>query len=49
MLGIHEYHQRFYKPYRFIYRVLGKRVYIYLTVDGQRDFRALLARRLLGA
>ena len=46
-LGIREYRQRFYKPYWIIYRVIGKRVYIYLIADGRRDFQTLLARRLL--
>ncbi len=46
-LGIREYRQVFFKPYRVIYRVLGERVYIYLIVDGRRDMQALLARRLL--
>jgi len=48
-LGIRDYRQRFYKPYRIIYRVIGKRVYIYLIADGRRDFQSLLARRLLGS
>lgn len=46
-LGIRDYRQRFYKPYRIIYRVVEKRVYIYLIADGRRDFQSLLARRLL--
>ncbi|WP_457668020.1 type II toxin-antitoxin system RelE/ParE family toxin [Thiolapillus sp.] len=46
-LGIKEYREIFFKPYRIIYRVLGKQLYIYLIVDGQRDMQALLARRLL--
>lgn len=48
-LGIRKYRQRFFKPYRIIYRVIGKRVYIYLIADGRRDFQALLASRLLSA
>jgi len=48
-LGIREYRQVFYKPYRIIYRVSGKRVYIYLIADGRRDFQTLLARRLLSS
>lgn len=48
-LGIREYRQTFFKPYRVIYRVIGKRVFIYLIVDGRRDMQSLLARRLLGA
>jgi toxin ParE1/3/4 len=46
-LGIREYRQIFFKPYRLIYRVMGKLVYIYLIADGRRDFQTLLARRLL--
>ena len=48
-LGIREYRQKFFKPYRIIYRVMGKRVYIYLIADGRRDLQTLLARRLLRA
>jgi toxin ParE1/3/4 len=48
-LGIREYRQTFFKPYRVIYRVIGERVYVYLIVDGRRDMQALLQRRLLGA
>jgi toxin ParE1/3/4 len=48
-LGIREYRQTFFKPYRVIYRVVGERVYVYLIVDGRRDMQALLQRRLLGA
>jgi len=48
-LGIREYRQTFFKPYRVIYRIIGQRVYVYLIVDGRRDMQALLERRLLGA
>ena len=48
-LGIKDYRQTAFKPYRVIYRVLGKRVVIYLIVDGRRDMQSVLARRLLGA
>ena len=47
-LGIREYRQVFFKPYRVIYRVAGKMIYVYLIVDGRRDMQALLARRMLG-
>lgn len=33
-LGIREYRQTAFKPYRVIYRVLGSRVVVYLIVDG---------------
>lgn len=48
-LGIREYRQVLFKPYRVIYRVLGQRVVISLIADGRRDMQALLARRLLSA
>lgn len=48
-LGIKEYRQTFFKPYRVIYRVIGQRVHIYLIADGRWDMQSLLARRLLGA
>ena len=46
-LGIKEYRQVFFKPYRLIYRVIGKQVIVYLVVDGRRDMQSVLARRLL--
>ncbi|TPE46653.1 type II toxin-antitoxin system RelE/ParE family toxin [Maribrevibacterium harenarium] len=48
-LGIKEYRQTFFKPYRVIYRIAGNQVIIYLIADGRRDMQAVLARRLLGA
>jgi toxin ParE1/3/4 len=48
-LGIKEYRQTSFKPYRVIYRVVGAQVVIYLIVDGRRDMQSVLARRLLGA
>ena len=48
-LGIKEYRQTAFKPYRVIYRVMGRQVVIYRIVDGRRDMQSLLARRLLGA
>jgi toxin ParE1/3/4 len=48
-VGVCEYRQVFFKPYRVIYRVIGKQVFIYLIADGRRDMQSLLARRILGA
>ncbi len=48
-LGISEYRQIFFKPYRVIYRVHAKQVIVYVVADGRRDMGSLLARRLLGA
>jgi toxin ParE1/3/4 len=46
-LGIRDYRQTYFKPYRVIYRVVPQRVYVYLIVDGRRDLQTLLTRRLL--
>ncbi len=47
-IGSREYRQVFFKPYRVIYRVAGRKVFIYIVADGRRDMQALLAERLLG-
>ena len=47
-LGIKEYRQTFFKPYRLIYRTIGNQIIIYLVAGGRRDMQAILARRLLG-
>jgi len=48
-LGIKEYRQTAFKPYRVIYRVIGSQVIIYLIIDGRRDMESALARRFFGA
>ena len=48
-LGIREYRQVLFKPYRVIYRVRSQQVVVYVIADSRRDLQALLARRLLGA
>lgn len=48
-LGITEYRQASFKPYRLIYRVAVNQVIVYLIIDGRRDMQSVLARRLLGA
>ena len=47
--GIRDYREVYFKPYRVIYRVQEKRVYIYMIADGRRDMQSLLTKRLLGA
>ncbi|WP_028321576.1 type II toxin-antitoxin system RelE/ParE family toxin [Desulfatiglans anilini] len=47
-LGIREYREVFFKPYRIIFRVIDKNVYVLLIADGRRDMQSLLQRRLLG-
>ena len=48
-LGIREYREIFFKPYRIIYRVMDNTVYVLLIADGRRDMQTLLQRRLLRA
>ena len=46
-VGVREYREIFFKPYRIIYRALEDNVYVLLIVDGGRDMQTLLQRRLL--
>jgi toxin ParE1/3/4 len=48
-LGIREYREIFFKPYRIVCRIMDKNVYVLMVVDGRRDMQALLQRRLLEA
>ncbi|WP_428245663.1 type II toxin-antitoxin system RelE/ParE family toxin [Ferrovibrio sp.] len=46
-LGITDFLEAHFKPYRIIYRVLGRQVIVYCVLDGRRDMQTLLQRRLL--
>ena len=48
-LGIREVRQILVEPYRLIYRLSGKTVFVMVIADGRRDMQALLERRLLGS
>ncbi len=48
-IGIREYRETFYGPYRIIYRVIENNVYVLVIADGRRDMQTLLQRRLLQA
>ena len=48
-LGIREYREIFFKPYRIVYRIMDKNVYVLMIADGRRDMQPLLLRRLLDA
>jgi toxin ParE1/3/4 len=48
-LGIRDYREVYFKPYRIIYRVLEREVVVVLIADGRRDMQALLTSRTLGA
>jgi ParE toxin of type II toxin-antitoxin system, parDE len=46
-LGVTEYREAHYKPYRIIYRIIGWDVVVYCVVDGRRDMQSFLERRNL--
>ncbi|MDY0871321.1 type II toxin-antitoxin system RelE/ParE family toxin [Dongia rigui] len=45
--GYQSIRERFFKPYRIVYRIDGGNVRILLIVDGRRDLQQILARRLI--
>jgi len=45
--GIKDYREVLFKPYRVIYEIVGFKVIIHLCVDGRRDMKSLLERRIL--
>ncbi|RME57836.1 type II toxin-antitoxin system RelE/ParE family toxin [Candidatus Parcubacteria bacterium] len=46
-IGLREYREIFFKPYRIIYRVIAERVYVMVIADGRLDMQTLLQRRLI--
>jgi toxin ParE1/3/4 len=48
-IGLREYREIFFKPYRIIYRVMAENVCVLAIAGGRRDMQALLQRRLLQA
>lgn len=48
-VGLREYREIYFKPYRIIYRVIAEKVYVMVIADGRRDMQSLLQRRLLQA
>ncbi len=46
-IGLREYREIFWGPYRSIYRVMTGNVYVMVIADGRRDMQTLLQRRFL--
>jgi toxin ParE1/3/4 len=46
-IGIFEYREIHFKPYRIIYKIVDSRVYVYCVLDGRRELQKLLENRLL--
>ena len=47
--GILDFREIFFKPYRIIYEIKGKTVFIHAVLDGRRNCEDLLQQRLLWA
>lgn len=47
ILGMTEFREVHYEPYRVIYRIVGRRAVVYCVLDGRRDMQSLLQRRLI--
>lgn len=48
-IGLREYREIFFNPYRIIYRIVTENVYVMVIADGRRDMQTLLQQRLLQA
>ena len=46
-IGVLEFREIFFKPYRIIYEVKKTNVYVHCIIDGRRDLQELLQTRLL--
>jgi len=46
-IGVTDYREVHFKPYRIIYQIIGQDIYVHSVLDGRRDILSLLERRLL--
>jgi toxin ParE1/3/4 len=46
-IGIFEYKEIHFKPYRIIYQIIDNEIYIHCILDGRRDLQELLEQRLI--
>ncbi len=46
-IGVTEYREIHFKPYRILYRILNQQVIVYCVLDGRRDMQSLLHSRLI--
>jgi toxin ParE1/3/4 len=46
-VGVYEYREIHFKPYRIIYQILESDVYVHCVLDSRRDLDDLLRERLL--
>ena len=46
-MGVYNYREIHFKPYRIIYEVIESNVFVHCALDGQRSLQELLEMRLL--
>jgi len=46
-VGVLEFREIFFKPYRIIYQIINKYVYVHCVLDGRRELQELLHQRML--
>lgn len=46
-IGVANYREVHFKPYRVIYEVVSRDVFVHCVLDGRRDIQSLLERRLI--
>jgi toxin ParE1/3/4 len=46
-IGIRDYLEIHFKPYRIIYQVVGSKIFVHCVLDGRRAVQEMLERRLL--
>ncbi len=46
-VAVYDYLEIHYKPYRIIYQVISRRVFIHCVLDGRRDIVDILQKRIL--
>jgi toxin ParE1/3/4 len=46
-VAVRGYREIHFKPYRIIYQIVGRKVFIHCVLDGRRDLQEVLERRLL--
>jgi toxin ParE1/3/4 len=46
-IGVFDYREIHFKPYRIIYQIVNRTVIIHAVLDGRRDLTDLLQKRLL--
>jgi toxin ParE1/3/4 len=46
-IAVKDYQEVHFKPYRIIYQIIDKTIYIHCIVDGRRDMQSLLEHRII--